>query len=158
MKTLKWTYIDKTTWGIGPWTDEVDKIQWLDEATSLPCLIVRGPIGNLCGYVGVNSTHPYFQKSYNLIEHDIDVHGGLTFSDKCQKAVEGVCHLVENNEDDNVWWFGFDCGHYQDVSPKMLSYGPIFKCQSGQTYKTIEYVREQVLELAKQLKELSKTK
>lgn len=33
--------IDKTGWPIGQWTNEPDKVQWIDEATGLDCLIVR---------------------------------------------------------------------------------------------------------------------
>lgn len=56
--------IDKTGWGDGPWQSEPDKLQWQDEATGLPCLIVRGPVGALCGYVGVPTEHPAHGLSY----------------------------------------------------------------------------------------------
>lgn len=74
--------IDKAAWGRGPWDTEPDKAQWVDAATGLDCLIVRNRMGTLCGYVGVPETHPWFKTSYNDV--DVDVHGGLTFSDQCQ--------------------------------------------------------------------------
>src|SRR5437868_4216905 len=35
--------------GPGPWWDEPDKVQWIDPATDLDCLAVRGPFGAWCG-------------------------------------------------------------------------------------------------------------
>lgn len=62
---------DKTNWGAGDWQKEPDKVQWQDEETGLPCLIVRGPTGALCGYVGVPQGHPAYGLSYDgeLYEH-----------------------------------------------------------------------------------------
>lgn len=60
-----WTNIDKTGWGYGPWMNERDKIQWVDDATDLDCLMVRVPdTGHWCGYVGVAEGHPFFEKEY----------------------------------------------------------------------------------------------
>jgi hypothetical protein len=73
--------IDKTDWMRGPWDNEPDKIQWQDGDTGLPCLIVRGPTGSLCGYVGVAPGHPLHGKEYDSA--DVDVHGGLTFAHGC---------------------------------------------------------------------------
>jgi hypothetical protein len=77
--------IDKSDWKRGPWNDEPDKIQWQDEATGLPCLIVRGPSGALCGYVGVAPDHPWHGKGYDELHEvaDIEVHWGLTFAHGC---------------------------------------------------------------------------
>jgi hypothetical protein len=60
VETKEYRTIDKTLWPRGEWDDEPDKMQWQDEATGLPCLIVRGPVGALCGYVGVPEGHPCF--------------------------------------------------------------------------------------------------
>lgn len=86
---------DKSSWGAGPWQDEPDKKQWLDATTGLPCLIVRNvhASGVLCGYVGVPRGHPYYEKDYSDTP-DLDVHGGLTYADKCQEVqnhCEGIC-------------------------------------------------------------------
>jgi len=77
----EWSTADKSDWGNGPWQSEPDKRQWTDAATELPCLIVRGPSGALCGYVGVPDTHPLHGKSYH--DANLESHGGLTFSDPC---------------------------------------------------------------------------
>lgn len=60
MKT--WTTVDKSDWPTGEWHQEPDKAQWIDQATGLDCLIVRGPFGALCGYVGVPQSSPYLRK------------------------------------------------------------------------------------------------
>lgn len=104
MKEISYSAIDKSQWGPGPWQEEPDKLQFMT-AAGLPGLIVRGPIGALCGYVGVSAGHPYHGVGYGSCpvhcgldryadegqprcEHDspdmrLDVHGGLTFSSFC---------------------------------------------------------------------------
>lgn len=91
--------LEKGEWGPGEWQDEPDKVQWVDEASGLDCLIVRTPLGYLCGYVGVTEGHPYFGVAYSQCpekceevwcahspESRMEVHGGLTFSDFCTEA------------------------------------------------------------------------
>lgn len=93
--------VDKSDWERGEWDREPDKVQWVDEASGLDCLIVRGPHGALCGYVGVAESHPYFEVGYSQCaqkppcgesycnhspENHAEVHGGLTFSDHCHEA------------------------------------------------------------------------
>lgn len=57
--------LDKASWGSGAWSDEADKVQWVDEATGLDCLIVRNNGGALCGYVGVPESHPLYGVGYS---------------------------------------------------------------------------------------------
>lgn len=64
MKTIEYHTVDKSTWADGPWKNEHDKVQYTDPVTGMPCLIVRGPSGALCGYVGVNEGHPCYEKGY----------------------------------------------------------------------------------------------
>jgi hypothetical protein len=114
METLEYNTYDKTEWGDGPWMEEPDKVQFQDEATGLPCLIVRNHFGNLCGYVGVGENHCYFGKGYDEIDYEVvEVHGGLTFAAFCQPGPESqaICHIPGQGESDNIWWFGFDAGH-----------------------------------------------
>jgi hypothetical protein len=145
MKRLEYRSVDKSTWGPGLWQDEPDKVQWKDEATGLPCLIVRGPHGSWCGYVGVPSSHPVYEMDYDNIT--AEVHGGLTYARKCQENGH-ICHLVENGEDDDVWWLGFDCNHSNDFAPGYRSL-----MDGGETYRDQAYVVAEVEKLAKQLKE-----
>jgi hypothetical protein len=44
MKTKQWNNCDKSYWGEGPWQHEPDKMQWTDDDTGLPCLIVRNQV------------------------------------------------------------------------------------------------------------------
>lgn len=151
MKTLEYTTVDKTTWGPGPWQTEPDKRQWQDPTTGLPCLIVRGPLGALCGYVGLTDSHPLFQHDYDDV--NVDVHGGLTYANFCQPTEEnhGICHLPDEGESDHVWWFGFDCAHLWDLTPGSQYFKP-----DDAEYRTIDYVTSEVTRLAAQLADLTK--
>ena len=147
--------IDKTSWLPGPWTDEPDKIQWVDSDTNLDCLIVRNTNGVLCGYVGVEESHPFFQAHHRSIyQENIVVHGGVNFSSLCQQGwklpSQGVCHIPEPGRPDTVWWFGFDCGHIADVIPKDYSYSQpnLLFCP---VYRDVDYVKNQCKALAAQL-------
>lgn len=163
MEMKSWTTVDKSAWARGPWDSEPDKMQWVDEATGLPCLIHRAyTTGGLCGYVGVSAGHALFEVSGE--DGDIDVHGGLNFFRHCMPAEDessGICHVVGTDEDDNVWWLGFDCSHVGDVSPAIDAlvrstmllpmenqYRRLF---GADVYRDIEYVRQQCAELAMQL-------
>lgn len=159
-RDTEWTNIDKSTWGDGPWQHEPDKKQWIDPATGLDCLIVRNShLGNLCGYVGVPEGHPLFGKAYGEI--DVDVHGGLTFSEKCQPDPRGegfgVCHTPELGRGE-VYWLGFDCGHAFDLAPAAEAFYrkrglPPF---GGSIYRSVAYVERECARLARQLKKQTK--
>jgi hypothetical protein len=215
--THEYRTIDKSTWGDGAWQAEPDKVQWVDEATGLDCLIVRGPSGALCGYVGVPESHPLHGKDYsgctrdprceeNWCDHSpesrLRVHGGLTFADACQEPTEEqwlalpnkindagmlaeaakhpqgdsaerlarfreqesmtfeewrdyhmarrICHLPEPGRPDNIWWFGFDCAHSGDLSPKYAATLRGFR-DHGDEYRDIAYVQGECAQLAQQL-------
>ena len=152
MKTLEWTTIDKSDWGDGPWQQEPDKKQWMDERTGYACLIHRSPAsGGLCGYVGVPERHTDFGKGYDDV--DVSVHGGLTFAGSCSKVENpsfGICHLVEPGESDRVWWLGFDTAHCYDYSPAMNKYG--IHHESSEKYRELAYVEAEIKDLANQLK------
>lgn len=149
MKT--WITVNKSKWGGGPWSDEPDKAQWIDEETGLDCLTVRGPAGALCGYVGVPESHPYFGDDYGD-HHEIKAHGGLTFSGLCAPSndpSEGICHTGEV-ANKKVWWFGFDCAHCDDICPKYEreeSYRPYA------IYRNFNYVKTETEYVAKQLRD-----
>lgn len=167
----EWTRqdIDKSGWGDGPWTDEPDKVQWVDEATGLDCLIVRQPrSGHLCGYVGVGPDHPCHGRGYSDAWEDdyregspdnvINVHGGLTFADACAESEDpahGICHIAEPGRPEHVWWFGFDCAHAGDYSPRdaiyAAKYGEPFSRDGSEAYRDRAYVEAQVRSLAAQL-------
>jgi hypothetical protein len=157
MKTQAWTFVDKSAWPRGPWDSEPDKLQWTDETTGLPCLIHRaGVSGSLCGYVGVSTGHPWYEKDYDAVK--VTVHGGLTFADFCQPASEngsGICHVPEPGESERVWWLVFDCAHAFDLSPRIESLRPKPKRRKLLTdddeYRDIDYVRAECVALAAQV-------
>lgn len=164
MNEISLNFRDKTHWGEGPWQSEPDKIQYKDEETGLPCLIRRSPVGVLCGYVGVSPTHPAHGKEYGshnyresedpiiLKIRDIEVHGGLTYSDFCveEDKETGICHIAEDN--DKTWWFGFDCGHGGDCIPCVNVIDNLAEWFNiKNTYRDIEYVKNEVKSLARQL-------
>ena len=163
----QWTTIDKSDWGDGPWQVEPDKVVWVDEATDLDCMIHRGSSGALCGYVGVPNGHPWYGQHYdnlNTLGGGLDVHGGLTFSEKCDPTAteeHGICHVPEPGRPRDVWWHGFDCAHAMDVSPALdarlgrtfLEGPPLWRS----TYKNYEYVKKEVELLAHQAAEAAGT-
>lgn len=98
MKTMQWVTRDKSEWGDGPWASEPDKMQWEDEATGYPCLIVRNRFGALCGYVGVAPNHPYFGKTDR---HNTELSTKM-FMEESSKALEkygGFANIPEGEQD-----------------------------------------------------------
>ena len=95
------------------------------------------------GYVAVEKDHPYFGKEYTSIDDEIEVHGGLTFSDE---FVDG---------DKTLWVFGFDTAHSGDIwegqymTPYMQAYHKLFS--SDVTHWTDEKLVEEIKILAEQL-------
>lgn len=71
-------------------------------------------LGYRCGYVGVPKGGPLYGMQYDdeIIFDNISVHGGLSFSD-IRKFITS----------DDLWFFGFDCGHYGDAVDKMTEEG-----------------------------------
>jgi hypothetical protein len=159
MKTIEYRdIVDRSGWDRGPWDGEPDKVQWQDRRTGMPCLAVRNKMGNWCGYVGVTQDHPFFGLGYDDEKVDVQVHGGLTFSDSCSEndKEHGICHRPDPGEPDHVWWLGFDCGHAFDLSPRLVA-TTLKKCGTwlghfpADVYRDLRYVKRECGRLAKQL-------
>ena len=64
----------------------------------VPCAVVVGG-WSYCGYVGVDSSHPWYRKTY------VDLYGvsddEITFADK--------------REGSDLWWVGIDFGHCHHI-------------------------------------------
>jgi hypothetical protein len=154
MRTYKFDEI-KAQLPAGPWIEEPDKAVWVDAATALSCMIVRNSSGALCGYVGIPNTHEHYGVTHDEL-YNLSCHGGLTFSSKCQEGVRecdrAVCHtpVEANEEEEDVWWLGFDCGHYGDLLPAHRGWGSY---RVG-AYRSFDYVKQEVEDLAKQLTSL----
>ena len=113
-------------------------------------------MGALCGYVGVGPDHPWYGKGY--MDVDVSVHGSLTFAEKCAEGDDpaiGICHVAKDGRPDPVWWFGFDCGHTDDLIPGLIQAHELMDTQwpyaHEETYKDFGYVRGEVTHLAYQL-------
>lgn len=184
--------LPKSEWGPGPWQDEPDRLDWTDEATGLPCRIIRAPVtGALCGYVGVRDGHPWYGLPYNAKVVTPKDYGLRTFGDRANVIahfihalrdephtedtitidmaleVHGGCTWAEFMEENDLWWFGFDCAHAGDVCPAMNALFrylnrehpelkiPMRERRDWETYRTLDYVRVECAGLARQLHNLA---
>jgi len=147
----QYTTIDKTDWPVGEWINEPDKVQYIDENTSLDCLIVRTEnLGHLCGYVGVPESNPHYEQDFDRPINNCDVHGGLTFAGFCDPSEDesiGLCHTGDV-ANEKVWWLGFDCYHAGDKSPTRKQF---YDFEPEDEYRNIGYVKAEIRNLAKQL-------
>lgn len=138
----------------------IDRVQWPDTATGLPCLAVRHPTcGHWCGYVGLPPGHPLHGGGSDDIDKIVSgVHGGITCTDICDRPPcadesEGACHAPSAGEPDHMWWVGFDCAHACDASPLTVSNKRDMELASilPATYRTLAYVQYTCASLAAQL-------
>lgn len=129
--------VSRAGWPAGPWDAEPeDRIEWRDDATGLPCLMVRPDHGAWCGYVAVPPGHPWHGRDAE--EVFADVHGGLTYASACGGH---VCHVPRAGEPADVWWLGFDCVHSGDAAPGHMRLDRLRALRSWETYRTAAYVR-----------------
>ncbi len=134
----------KKQWGKGPWQNEPDSLEWVDESTGLKCKLLRGPVGSLCGYVGVPAPHPanglhydgctvaeakkrheHFMREVRRVKGNI--HDWQPLPDRDYEPVPGIGEAITKievhggltyaNGDEDTWWFGFDCAHAGDLCP-----------------------------------------
>lgn len=66
----------------------------------------------LCGYVEDTISRPQEGYFFNPYEHDLDVHGGVSY--------DGHAYF---NKKDKRHFIGFDCGHACDKVPKLSYFG-----------------------------------
>jgi transposase InsO family protein len=128
-----------------PWEHEPDNEEWVDQDTGYKCTVRRhGMLGHLNGYVAIPKGHPLHGADYNKVDSDmVDAHGGLTYSNE--------------NKDTGEWVFGFDCAHGGDFNPMLVATliehtDTDIGYHMKDTYRTFEWVKEQVVDLASQLK------
>ena len=163
--------IPKAKWAPGPWHDEPDELRWKDEATGLPCIILRGPGGSLCGYVGVSKRHHFYKRSYddkaevpfllainllNISGYDCDVYRQVavdgTLSIESLISVHGGLTYGGGTLTDKprgYWWLGFDCGHAGDLMPYLNALRDGAHLQiSDEIYRDIDYVKNECAKLA----------
>jgi hypothetical protein len=115
------------------WMNEPDFKEF--EHAGLKCKIIRQAwSGHLCGYVQVPKDHVHYGVSYNDVEYE--VHGGLTFSG-----------FIKQDEDN--YYFGFDCAHAWDICPERVEQGDYWP--SDGVYRNIAYVENECRHLAAQI-------
>ena len=134
---------------LGEWFIENDIAIWKDEATGYMCVIHRNKFTYiLCGYVGLPDSHPLYDQDYMDVDHIIldEPHGGVTFS---ERGLHIDCEKDRRMED--LWFFGFDCNHCFDHSPRLLATGGI----SSGMYRNWDYVLSEVKSFAKTLYEIA---
>lgn len=156
-----WSISSRHPVGDGPWVGEPDRKQWIDPATDLDCLVLRNHLGVFCGYIGLPPGHPWHGQSYDEIGHKVDVHGGLTFANRCAEVdgIEAICHVPAPGRPADVWWLGFDCGHPFDLVPPLQPGSPLANMyryflppsSPSDTYRDLDYVSHEVTNLAAQL-------
>jgi hypothetical protein len=143
---------------LGPWSTEPNSAEW--QAYGLECCIIRAPnLGSLCGYAGVPKSHPLYRREsslyiYRKVENSLNYVVGFGFVGEPEYQdigldVHGGVTFVQASAHNDLWWFGFDCAHSNDLTPfKRNKYSLSF-----QTYRDFVYVTEQTNSLAKQLSE-----
>lgn len=128
----------------GPWDDEPDLAEWIDEATGYTCAIFRHPeIGNLNGYVRLAEDHPLIGVPYSVPvppEFTQEIEGVMkqpvgkrgiidvflaAFGDERQVGLLFDVHgsITFSGRHSYLspgWWYGFDCGHGLDLLPGMI--------------------------------------
>lgn len=122
--------------GNEPWLSE--PLEHLFESHGFVCFAKRHTVmGTWCGYIYLPPTHPDFGAHYD--DAVVDVHGGLTYSEKQGDA----------------WCFGFDCSHYMDIRPSSKVYYDELDIDpfAGATWKSLDYIVNELENLAKQFKE-----
>lgn len=127
-----------------PWEHEPDNEEWVHELSGYRCWVWRHvTLGHLNGYVAIPKGHLWHGMNYESL-NGVDVHGGLTYS--------------EEDKETGEWVFGFDCAHAGDFSPKLVATlmeytDTDISHHMRDTYRTFEWVKEEVTKLAKQLGE-----
>jgi hypothetical protein len=144
--------------------------RWRDPATGLVCMAIRNLYsGSLCGYVRVphSNLRTRLAKSERTIQsrwrgrvvracaynhsavRGIRVHGGLTFS--------GRFHRQGHSQG---YWLGFDCAHYGDMSPglitRMAAAGVSSAFMNEGVYRTLAFVENECAGMARQLADILK--
>ena len=91
------------------WLRSPEKTDWIRDDRPEPRFKIDCGWGN--GYVLIPEGHPLHGTHYDNI--DVDVHGGLTFSELVTEEMLEIFNLEK--EDIGKWCVGFDTAHYQDT-------------------------------------------
>lgn len=124
------------------------------------CVVVFHEHGHRCGYVGVPKNHPLWGSSYEENIDRFDCHGDLTFNSD-ERDFERNYPIASN-----LYYFGFDCWHYDDEADKELSiklFGETyykdlkeaeeFSKENREYIRSTEYVANECLSLSVQFEQ-----
>lgn len=167
---------ERRPYGEGPWESEPDRVAWIDDETSYPCLILRQPDGTLAGFVAVGPDHPLwcFERDAIPAGLGIKVHAGIDYAAICREddpPSVRICHPGDNAARRNVastpgtadidvdgshaaWWFGFNCNKASDFLPEGYALNDEDREDGPREYRDIAYVADQTVSLARQLNAL----
>ena len=121
---------------------EGDELQWdytCSNGVIIHCSIHRNGVKALCGYITLTKDSSLYGVGYDDL--DLHAHGGLTY---------------DGYDENENWVIGFDCAHYQDLSPYFLLSEEYSFGQRG-TYRDMEYVKSECENLAEQVSFFSKS-
>ncbi|SFP07779.1 hypothetical protein [Qipengyuania nanhaisediminis] len=153
----------------GPWSHEpVDKLAWRDAATNLDCILLRQASGVWAGYVAVPPGHPLHGFNTDAVPPTagLSPHGGIDYAEVCSRDDPEelqICHVhvhvrsgpsAANTAQDDAWWFGFAADKPGDLVP--VGVRPILAIEEGETYRSIDYMYDETVKLARQLHEIGR--
>ncbi len=160
----------------GEWSDEPDELCFTDEATGLPIALRRNQLGAWCGYVGINSHHPWHGKDesevvdapqvltqrrvsmddvgvINLFCAGVDSDPAanrfrISLLVHCHGGLTYASEAHWENETRATWWFGFDCSHAGDLIPisRKRGFG-----DHGDVYRNLDYVKARAIQAAQDI-------
>ncbi len=128
----------------GPWHAEPDRVEL--EHGGIPCLLLRGPRGAWCGYVGLPANHPWTA---------IDLIGQGGPWDRCRVTYQ---HSRPPSDEppprtvDGAQWIGFACSEEGDLALDVLTLGLRFdmhlRSQEREIYRELAFAEHEVRRLA----------
>ncbi|MCD1590233.1 hypothetical protein K7H13_05595 [Qipengyuania citrea] len=162
---------DRRPRGQGPWSDErFDKIAWRDAESGLDCILLRQASGVWGGFVAVAPGHPLYGYREDAIPAGASLtpHGGIDYAEICSRnkpeAVR-VCHAriggrgamldtpsADDQTADDAWWIGFAADKPGDLVPSGSK--PVLAREEGEVYRGIDYMYEETVALARQLRSI----
>ena len=146
-KELQESWVDKSSWGPGPWQQEPDRIEWRGKRP-LPLFDSTRRIWGSMWLCRGTGKPPWYMMYYN--EVPAEVHGGLTYGDMCRPESH-ICH-TKTKDDFEPYWLGFDTGHFGDLCPGAnatyahLGGGTLFPGR----YRDVGYVKAEIENLLEQ--------
>jgi hypothetical protein len=111
-KDFKDRISDSEQWGKGSWTKEPGEfVRIWAYYKGLPYTLGRNVLGVWLGYVAIRKDMLVYTNNFDW--EQLEIHGGITYSDHAYPLME-----LPYEDNDQLYWIGFDCGHYGDKVPQ----------------------------------------